>query len=78
MTADEERKYHAFNEWSAKEQRRVEREWAATWDGSIAHGEQINDAQCDRIEQAKQRLGIDQALMQRFREWEREHFKATA
>jgi hypothetical protein len=39
-----------------KEQKRVNYEWNK-WDGSYEHGIQIVDAQCDRIDEAKERIG---------------------
>lgn len=51
-----------FLTWLQAESARCAHEWSK-WDGSVRHGEQINDMQCDRIDAAKQRLGTPHGLM---------------
>lgn len=72
LTKAEWKVYEAFKAWLDKEQPRVNREWAKEWDGTEAHGIVINDRQCDRIQAARDRLGITDEVIGRFRAMERE------
>ena len=58
MTAEEDRLFRAYLEWQAKDGKRVDREWSHEWDGTVEHGNAINDRQCERIQAAQGRIGI--------------------
>lgn len=47
----------AFEAFVAADQRRVVHEWAK-WGGSAQEAEKINDAQCARLNAARDRLGM--------------------
>ena len=58
--------FAAYMEWLEKDQGRVSYEWDREHDGSEASGIAINDRQCARITQARDRHGITAEVLRMF------------
>ena len=49
--------YEKFREWCRKQEKRESYEWSK-WDGTEAHGNEINDVHCALMDKQRERLGL--------------------